>query len=96
MKKIYIKFFSKYKDLTKKDEITLILDDNYSNFNDLISKLMEIFQINFNDLVFNENQTIKSDLIVLKNDRDFSILSEEEKILKNNDILVFISPIHGG
>ena len=96
MKKIYIKFFSKYKELTKKDEILLVLDDQYLTINDLLNKLMEMFQVNFRDLIFDGDQKLKSDIIVLKNDRDFSILSEEEKILRNNDTLVFMSAIHGG
>ena len=96
MKSITIRFLSKFKDLTNKDKITLDLTDNYDTLSDLMKKLKEIFEINFRDLIFEDDEKLKSEIIVLKNDREFSILSEKDKILQDKDMLVFMSTIHGG
>ena len=96
MKKIQIKFFSKFRDLTKTDQIQLSLEDDIIHFNQVIEKLSKIFDINLKEIIIRNNDKLNSDIIVLKNDKDFSILSKDEKLVKNNDVFVFLFTIHGG
>ncbi|NHI92775.1 MAG: hypothetical protein EAX96_09770 [Candidatus Lokiarchaeota archaeon] len=96
MTKIFLKFFSKFKEFTNKDQMIMNLNEKFIPLMLIIEKLIGLYNLDFKKLIFDENEEINSEIIILKNDKDISILNEDEKYIKDNDTLVFISTLHGG
>jgi len=46
--------------------------------------------------LFLDNGTVRPGILVLINDTDWELEGEGDYVLKNNDLIVFISTLHGG
>jgi len=96
MNSIKVKLYGKFKDLLNQDEIILDFEDEEKKIEDIISQLEEIYNVKLMKLIFNTNRELNHGILILKNDKDYSIFPEVQKKIKNGDILVFLSSIHGG
>lgn len=46
--------------------------------------------------MFIQSGTVRPGIIVLVNDTDWELLDSEKYVLENNDVVAFISTLHGG
>jgi ubiquitin related modifier 1 len=53
----------------------------------VITERVELFQC---------GNTVRPGVLVLVNDTDWELLGQHEYIVQNNDVIVFISTLHGG
>lgn len=96
MNSINIKFYGKFKDILNQDEILFNFEEDEKKMEGIISQLEENHGVNLIKLIFNKKEKFNHGILILKNDKDYSTLTQLEKKIKNGDILVFLSSIHGG
>ena len=95
-KVVSVKFFSIFKNIMNEDEIILNLQENESTFTDLLKKIKELHGKDLFQVIFKEGTDFKPDILILKNERDYSVLSDVKKVIQDKDTFVFLSSIHGG
>ena len=96
MNSITIKLYGKFKDMLNQDKIIFNFEEDEKKIKDIISQIEENHGVNLNKLIYNTKEEFNHGILILKNDKDYSILTQVEKKIKNEDTLVFLSSIHGG
>ena len=82
-------------DKVKSHKVTLPVDGTPWNLRRLISWISSNLLKERPEL-FVQGDTVRPGILVLVNQTDWALLGELDYILQNNDIVVFISTLHGG
>lgn len=82
-------------DKVKSHKVALPIDDSPWNLRRLIHWISSNLLKERPEL-FIQGDTVRPGILVLVNQTDWALLGELEYILQDNDIVVFISTLHGG
>ena len=82
-------------DKVKSHKVTLPVDDTPWNLCRLI-KWISSNLLKERPELFVQGDTVRPGILVLVNQTDWALLGELEYILQDNDVVVFISTLHGG
>ena len=75
MAEVKIRMFSKFKDLFNLDEMVLNFEGKEMSLTEILEVLDKKYKKNIREIVYNERNEIKNGILILKNDKDFSILN---------------------
>ena len=82
-------------DKVKKHDVTLPVGDSPWNLGKLISWICSNLLKERPEL-FVQGDSVRPGILVLVNQTDWALLGETDYVLQDNDIVVFISTLHGG
>lgn len=82
-------------DKVKSHKVTLPVDDTPWNLCRLI-KWISGNLLKERPELFVQGDTVRPGILVLVNQTDWALLGELEYVLQDNDVVVFISTLHGG
>lgn len=82
-------------DKVKNHQVTLPVDNTTWNLRRLISWISSNLLKERPEL-FVQGDTVRPGILVLVNQTDWALLGELEYTLQDNDVVVFISTLHGG
>jgi len=82
-------------DKVKKHDVTLPLGDSKWTLGKLISWICSNLLKERPEL-FVQGDSVRPGILVLVNQMDWALLGETDYVLQDNDIVVFISTLHGG
>lgn len=96
--KVKVVFYGVLKTLSNTESLELEFSQDSVKLKDLVHKIVEIIDgAEFSERFLDkETLFVKPDIIVLVNDRDIGLLAEEETVIKDNTVVVFIPSTHGG
>ncbi len=93
---ITVKFIGALRHLTGKPKITLDFSEGYA-LKDLIQKLIrDSPQIKSSIVDQQADGTLKTNALILVNDREISVLDGLDTALSDGDEVVFVPVVHGG
>ena len=90
-----VKFIGSFRSLSGKKVLKLALED-YSPIRDVVKMIVEELPKLEPALIDPESESPKTNMLVLVNGREISVLNRFETMIKNGDELVFIPIVHGG
>ena len=94
MIRIKVRFFGIFKNYARKDNSSYLLDDP-ATVETLMMELSEQI-IQFKELFVSGLKEMKSNMIVIVNGREISVLQGLKTCLNNGDDVIIIPTIHGG
>jgi len=94
---IKVRLFGPLVSLAKVKSLNFEFTKNYISIKELIFNLSKSFGTQFKNYVLkNDENKIKSFILILVNDISIDLLDNLNTKLKNNDIITFLPSIHGG
>lgn len=92
--KATVKLFASFKEITKKREIEIEIEEGSTIFQ-LLEKLFDQFET-LREQIFDENNMLNKWIQILKNGRSIKFLNGLETKLTDGDVIAVFPPVAGG
>jgi molybdopterin converting factor small subunit len=92
---VSVKFIGSFRSLSRKNKLELRLEES-SPIRDVVKRIVEELPELEQAFIDPESESPKTNMLVLVNGKEISVLDRLETMIKDEDEVVFVPVVHGG